>query len=92
MDVLIHEFEEPVRDPDGHLYRARAFGRRRRDGTWIGWLEFRPSGSGGVARATDRETTQPNEEALRYWATGIEVRYLEGAIERAVRLRPLPRL
>ena len=30
------------------------------------------------------ETTQPNLEALRYWASGLEPVYLEGALERAI--------
>ncbi len=85
VDALIHEFESPVRDPDGHLYRARVLGRRHRDGIWIGWLEFSPRGTGGVVRRTPRETTQPSEEALRYWASGLEPIYIEGAIVRAVR-------
>ena len=84
MDTLIHEFSRAVRDADGHVYRARALGRRRRDGTWIGWLEFSPRGSGGVVRRTTRETTQPSQKALTYWARGIQSVYLEGALERAI--------
>ena len=84
MDTLIHEFSRAVRDADGHTYRARAMGRERSDGTWIGWLEFSPRGSGGVVRRTKRETTQPSQRALTYWARGIEPVYLEGALERAI--------
>ena len=84
MDTLIHEFRHTVRDADGHVYRARALGRQRSDGTWIGWLEFSPRGSGGVVRRTRRETTQPSQRALTYWARGIEPVYLEGALERAI--------
>ena len=84
MDTLIHEFSRAVRDADGHTYRARAVGRQRSDGTWIGWLEFSPRGSGGVVRRTKRETTQPSQRALTYWARGIEPVYLEGALERAI--------
>jgi len=84
MDTLIHEFGQPVRDADGHNYRARVLGRKRGDGTWIGWLEFSPRGSGGVVRRTARETTQPSQKALTYWAQGIEAVYLEGALERAI--------
>lgn len=86
MDPLIHEFSKAIRDADGHLYTARALGRARRDGTWIGWLEFRPLGSGGLVRRTRRETTQPSRDALRYWASGIETTYLEGALERALHI------
>jgi len=87
MDELIHEFRTPVRDPDGHRYRVRALGRARKDGTWIGWLEFAPVGFGGMARHTPRETTQPGPAALLYWALGIEPVYLEGAVARAVATR-----
>ena len=87
MDELVHEFRTPVRDLDGHLYRVRAFGRDRRDGTWIGWLAFTPEGTGKVVRRTPRETTQPSFEAVRYWASGLEPVYLEGAIARAVARR-----
>jgi hypothetical protein len=82
VDILVHELSTYARDADGHEYRARAFGRIRRDGTWIGWLEFRPIGSGGVVRRTPRETTQPSLEALRYWALGLDEVYLEGALRR----------
>jgi hypothetical protein len=35
-------------------------------------------------RRTRRETTQPSQKALTYWARGIEPVYLEGALERAI--------
>ena len=82
MDVLVHECSMPASDGDGHSYRARVLGRKRHDGTWIGWLEFRPHGSGGVVRRTARETTQPNRRALLYWALGLDEVYLDGALKR----------
>ena len=84
MDALIHEFGTGVRDTDGHLYKARAFGRERTNGTWIGWLEFSPRGTGGIVRRSPIETTQSNRRALVYWATGLEPVYLEGALARAL--------
>ena len=83
MRTLIHEYTMLARDGDGHLYRARCFGRERSDGTWIGWLEFMPRGEDGQVRETDRETTQPNRLALRYWALGLDEVYLDGALVRA---------
>ena len=83
-DVLIHEFTMRARDPDGHLYRARAIGRERDDRTWVGWIEFTPIG-GGIVRRSPRETTQPNRAALVYWAYGLDEVYLDGALERALR-------
>ena len=84
MDALIHEYARHVRDADGHLYKVRVLGRQRSDKTWIGWLEFSPRGSGGIVRRTRRETTQPSRGALRYWASGLQATYLEGALVRAL--------
>ena len=83
MRTVIHEFTALARDADGHVYHARALGLERRDGTWIGWLEFTPRGEGGLVRETPRETTQPSRLALRYWALGLEEIYLEGALGRS---------
>jgi hypothetical protein len=90
VDVIIHDFAVAVRDADGHLYRVRALGREREDGTWIGWLQFMPRGSGGIVWRTQRETTQPTRLALRYWALGLEPVYLEGALDRAISSRAKP--
>jgi hypothetical protein len=49
---------------------------------WEGWLEFLPL-DGGEPLCTGRETTQPNRDALAYWASGLEPIYFEGAFERA---------
>jgi hypothetical protein len=86
-DPLVHQFTNEVPDPDGHVYSARVLGRPRKNGSWVGWLEFTPRGSGGIVRKTRIETTQPNFEALVYWATGLEAVYLEGALERAISAR-----
>ena len=68
---------------DGRYYQVRCLGEPEPAGTWIGWLEFRPmDGSLPVSR-TDHETSQPNRDALAYWATGLEPLYLEGAFARA---------
>ena len=88
MDELIHEFANEIADADGHVYTARAMGRRRKGRTvWEGWLEFTPVGGRGMVRRSQVETTQPNREALAYWASGIEAVYLEGALERAIAAR-----
>ena len=54
----------------------------REDGTWEAWIEFTPE-SGGVAFATERETSQPNRNAVEYWVEGLEPVYFEGAFDRA---------
>jgi hypothetical protein len=91
MDQLIHEFTSVVADADGHAYTTRAMGRQRKGRTvWEGWLEFSPVGGRGMVRRSQVETTQPNREALAYWASGIEPVYLEGALERAIASRSEP--
>lgn len=79
--TIIHRFVEPFRAPDGGLWDVRVIGQERDDGTWIGWLEFSNPLKGILT--TDRETTQPNADALTYWATGLEPIYIEGALSRA---------
>jgi hypothetical protein len=59
------------------------YGSQRTDGTWEAWIEFR-SVDERPRRTTDRETTQPNRQAVEYWATGLEPIYYEGAFARAV--------
>jgi hypothetical protein len=84
MAQLIHEHSVQVRAADGRQYRARVFGERRSDGTWMGWLEFVPVGSSdGKALRTGQETSQPDRQAVEYWAGGLEPVYLEGALARA---------
>jgi hypothetical protein len=81
MAELIQTYTEVVRDSRGEEFVASAYGEERAGGTWEGWLEFRSAA--GEVRRTDRETTQPNREALRYWASGLEPLYLDGAFSRA---------
>jgi len=81
MAELIHEIPNPFGGPDGALYVVRIVAAERPDGTWAGWLEFRPAG--GPIRRTERETSQPNRNAVAYWAAGLEPIYLEGAFERS---------
>ena len=88
MDDLIHEFANEVGDQDGHIYVARALGRKRTGATiWEGWIEFSPRGGGGIVRTSPIETTQSDRRALVYWARGLELVYLEGALDRAISSR-----
>lgn len=82
MAELIQTYAETLRDARGMDYTAHAYGEARDDGTWEGWLEFEPA-TGGAARRTGRETTQPDRAALSYWASGLEPIYLDGAFARA---------
>jgi hypothetical protein len=84
MPELIHEYKNQVQSRNGVCYSVLAFGERRSDGNWEGWLEYRPEKAVGRTR-TGRETTQPDRNALVYWASGLEPIYLEGALERALR-------
>jgi hypothetical protein len=81
---LIRLFLDPLRTETGALYRASVHGVQRDDGLWVGWLEF-VSDDGDDVLVTERETTQPDRQALVYWAFGLEPVYVEGAFERARR-------
>ena len=85
MAELIQEYLTPVIDESGAVYTARAYGQERADGTWEGWLEFRPEdGAEGNVLRTGQETSQPNRKTIEYWASGLEAVYLEGAFARAL--------
>lgn len=81
-EVLV-KFTEPVRSRDGHVYDAQATGSVAEDGLWQGWIEFTPV-HGGESIRTGRETEQPNLADLQYWAQGLTMIYLEGALARAL--------
>ena len=85
MKQLIHTYANRVTDGD-RTFSVTALGLQRDDGSWIGWLEFHALDDGGIL-VTDQETSQPNRDAVAYWAAGLEPIYLEGAFERALRLQ-----
>jgi hypothetical protein len=92
-EVLV-EFPETIADENGRRFLARACGTES-NGMWEGWIEFEPT-DGGATLRTARETTQPNRNDVRYWATGLTPVYLEGALHRAqhpltIRVPPAPR-
>ena len=80
--MLIRKHLTRVVDGDT-TYVVWICGQERAEGTWEGWLEFHPTGSGQEVILTGQETTQPNLAALEYWADGLEPVYLEGALARA---------
>jgi hypothetical protein len=71
-----------VASPSGITYEVRAYGEPGSDRLWRGWLAFFPPFGSPVV--TDSETTQPSEETLVYWATGLRTTYFEGALKRAL--------
>ena len=83
MAELIQQYAIQLIGPDGVNYQIFAFGQAREDGTWEGWIEFHPEGGIQPVLRTGRETSQPNREAVAYWASGLERVYFEGAFTRA---------
>lgn len=79
--TLVLEFAEAFIGPDGQRYLVRAWGQGRTDGTWVGWLAFVAAGR-ELVRVTPRETTQSSFEGVRYWASGLQPSYVEGAFQR----------
>jgi hypothetical protein len=80
---LIHEYTTRIRNAGGTTYVVRVYAEERADRTWYAWLEFEPVDWRKPMLRTDQETSQPNREAVEYWAGGIEPVYLEGALARA---------
>ena len=68
--------------PEYVLHTAQVCGRRSGH-MWEGWIEFVSADGNDVLRSS-RETTQPDREALDYWAGGLSTTYLEGALVRAL--------
>ncbi len=83
MTETLVKFDEPIRRADGTPYIVQAMARRRDDNLWEGWLLFTPA-KGGEAVTSGRETTQPNRDAVMYWAQGLSRVYLMGALERSL--------
>jgi hypothetical protein len=88
MTELVHErLLEDLRDPWGTRYRrALVYAERQPAGDWVAWIEFVSAGGDRVVR-TERETTQETLRAIVYWAVGLTVTYLDGALTRAFRRR-----
>ena len=86
MLALAHHYDEPVAS-DTTLYLARVYVGTIGGGRWGAWIVFFPIGGGPVI-STDRETTQSSMAALSTWAGGLTHTYLEGALQRALELRP----
>ena len=82
-EVLV-QFTERIAADDGTSYLPQACGGIADDGLWEGWIEFV---SPSRTLRSPRETEQPNRDALVYWAEGLTVAYLEGALDRALTAR-----
>lgn len=85
MDEILQEYAATI-DGGTSSYKVRAIAVPRDDGMWEGVLEFMPVTGGSTLRG-ERETSQPNRDAVAYWASGLEPVYLAGALERALRNR-----
>lgn len=86
MSEVLVKFDEAIPRADGVKYFAQAMARERTDRLWEGWLEFLPVEGSAEEEwiPSGRETTQPNRDAVMYWAQGLSRVYLMGSLERAV--------
>jgi hypothetical protein len=82
MAEALVRFTDAIQDESGASYEAEASGAVNARGLWEGWIEF--VAKDGTAFRSPRETEQPNRIALLYWAAGLTVAYLEGALRRAL--------
>jgi hypothetical protein len=71
---------------DGRVFRPRLYGDPQTDGSWAGWVIFFPVPAGVAIAPPTPETIQRTLAALQAWSTGLTAVYLEGALERALRL------
>ena len=81
MAEVVRTIAEPIR-LDGTPYRVQVCGGPNGH-MWEGWIEF-AAADGSDVRRTSRETTQPDRDALVYWADGLSGTYLEGAMARTL--------
>jgi hypothetical protein len=89
MAELVHERVIELSGPDGTVYdRALVYAEPNGRTTWAGFVEFVPER--GEKLRTGHETTQSNIEGVAYWATGLELVYLDGALARASRRTAVP--
>jgi hypothetical protein len=93
MAQVVRVIEDPIL-LNGRPYTTQVCGRPNGN-IWEGWIEF-VADDGSDVRRTPRETTQPDRNALVYWAQGLSGTYLEGALARAltrlkVTVRPVPK-
>ena len=90
MAEVLMQFPERLQATGGTLYTSQVCGHPAADGGWEGWIEFLPDDGSPVLRS-QRETRQPDRDALLYWATGLTPVYLEGSLERTLDpVRPRP--
>ncbi len=80
MAEIVHECDFKVTGENGDLYWVVAMAEQR-DHVWVGWLEFTPAV--GDTLRTGEETSQPDRDAVVYWASGLQPIFLEGALRRA---------
>lgn len=90
MSDLLVKYDEPIAGPDGRKYFAQAAGKETDGGLWEGWVEFMPVDEAAETVCSDRETTQPNRKTVDYWAQGLTVVYLQGALARALKKQAPP--
>ncbi len=86
---LVHQHGDYITAENGDRYVAQVYAEQSDEGLWQAWCVFFPDGKhGGNPVATDRETTQTNYDAVRYWASGLTHIYYEGALDRALARDP----
>jgi hypothetical protein len=84
MPEVLVVFDAQLTGTDGRRWTAQACGGVADDGLWEGWIEFLPLDADKSPVRTARETEQPNRDDLMYWAQGLTVVYLDGALMRAL--------
>lgn len=82
MALVLNEFSDPVIDPSGNSFKARACALPNAKGLWQGWIEFNPL-NGEPTFRSPAETMQATRSGVVRWAEGLTIDHLSCALGRA---------
>lgn len=90
MKELIRQYAARIADGMGTRYTAAAYGEKRSDGTWVGWLEFSPVDVDGPIHSTEDETSQPDKSGVDGWASRLDRGQLQQTLMNLARRKERP--
>ena len=82
MALVLNEFREPIVDPNGNGFKAKACALPNAKGLWQGWIEFNPT-NGSPTFRSPAETMQATRSGVVKWAASLTTDHLSCALDRA---------
>jgi hypothetical protein len=80
--LVLNEFREPIVDPAGNGFKAKACALPNAKGLWQGWIEFNPVNGSPTSRSP-AETKQAPRSGVVKWAAGLPTDHFSCALDRA---------